>query len=126
MAKSQKRSKRKISGGRYRKFSDKRKRELGRMPSLTVIKERILRTIRVLGGNKKLRLLSDKFVNLCDPKTKKIQKTEIIKIIENPANPHFARTGLITKGTIIQTKAGKARITNRPGQDGVINALLIK
>ena len=31
----------------------------------------------------------------------------------------------MTKGTIVQTEAGSARITSRPGQDGVVNAILI-
>jgi len=31
----------------------------------------------------------------------------------------------MTKGTIIKTDKGAARITNRPGQEGCINAVLI-
>ena len=30
------------------------------------------------------------------------------------------------KGAIIETSAGKARITNRPSQEGQINAVLIE
>jgi small subunit ribosomal protein S8e len=31
----------------------------------------------------------------------------------------------VTKGAIIQTEIGKARVTSRPGQSGAINAVLI-
>ncbi|HJJ40868.1 MAG TPA: 30S ribosomal protein S8e, partial [Methanocorpusculum sp.] len=33
---------------------------------------------------------------------------------------------LMTKGAVISTDLGKARIVSRPGQDGVINAVLIE
>jgi small subunit ribosomal protein S8e len=46
-------------------------------------------------------------------------------IAENPSNRNFARRSIMTKGTVIETSAGKARITNRPGQEGAINAVLI-
>ena len=32
----------------------------------------------------------------------------------------------MTKGTIIETEKGKAKITSRPGQEGSINAVLVK
>ncbi|HHC19323.1 MAG TPA: 30S ribosomal protein S8e, partial [Euryarchaeota archaeon] len=33
---------------------------------------------------------------------------------------------IITKGTIIETEVGLARVTSRPGQVGIINAVLIQ
>ena len=47
------------------------------------------------------------------------------EVVENPANRHFVRRNIMTKGTVIETEKGKARITSRPGQDGTINAVLI-
>ena len=38
---------------------------------------------------------------------------------------HYMRRNILTKGAIIKTELGDARITNRPGQDGVINAILL-
>ncbi|MEM2426420.1 MAG: hypothetical protein QXE83_05420 [Archaeoglobaceae archaeon] len=32
----------------------------------------------------------------------------------------------MTKGAIIQTEIGKAKVTNRPSQEGIINAVLIE
>ena len=64
--------------------------------------------------------------NLYNPKTKKYSITKIKAITDNPANRHFVRRSIITKGTVVETEAGKARVTNRPGQEGVINAVLVK
>jgi small subunit ribosomal protein S8e len=33
---------------------------------------------------------------------------------------------VITKGAVLDTDAGKARVTNRPGQEGMIHAVLIE
>ena len=46
-------------------------------------------------------------------------------VIENKANPNYVRRNIITKGAIVETSAGKAKVTSRPGQDGVINGVLI-
>ena len=51
---------------------------------------------------------------------------KIKTVIESPDNRHYARENVLTKGAIIDTEAGKARITSRPGQEGVVNAVLIE
>ncbi|MBS3163365.1 30S ribosomal protein S8e, partial [Candidatus Woesearchaeota archaeon] len=50
---------------------------------------------------------------------------KIKTILENPANRHYVRRNIITKGSVIDTDLGKARVTNKPGQEGAINAILI-
>ena len=47
-------------------------------------------------------------------------------MVKNPANVDYDRRGIITKGTIIETSLGTAKVTSRPGQNGIINAVLIK
>ncbi len=47
-------------------------------------------------------------------------------MVENPANPNYVQRNIITKGAIIKTSAGNAKVTSRPGQDGTINAVLVK
>ncbi len=120
------RSRRKPSGGLYRKHRKKRKYELGREQIETLIGERKAKKVRVRGGNYKIRLFMDKYVNVYDPKQKKVVKVEIKSVAENPAHVHYARRNVITKGAIIITELGKARVTNRPSQEGVINAVLIE
>jgi len=34
--------------------------------------------------------------------------------------------GILTKGAIVETELGKVKITSRPGQDGVLNGVLIQ
>ena len=59
------------------------------------------------------------------PEENKNVTAKIERVIGNPANRHFIRRNILTKGTIIKTDKGKAKITSRPGQDGVINAVKI-
>jgi small subunit ribosomal protein S8e len=54
------------------------------------------------------------------------KKVKIEKVEENGANPNYVRRNLLTKGAIIKTEIGRARIMSRPGQDGIINALLLE
>ena len=122
---TQKRSKRKVSGGRYKKSRKKRLVDEGRMPSLTRVGERRVKKLRVRGANIKFRLFSSNVANVFDPKTKKYSKVKILSVVENPANRHYTRRNIMTKGTIIETEKGKARITSRPGQEGNVNAILI-
>ncbi len=125
MAISQFRSKRKPTGGRYRAFRKKRKSDLGRIPSMTKLGERKKKNIRTMGGNLKVRLTQANIANVYDPKTKAYSQLKIITIKDNPANRQFIRANIITKGAVIETEKGRARVTSRPGQDGIVNAVLI-
>ena len=98
---------------------------MGRLPSLTKLEKRRVTVIRTRGNNQKVRLLGIDIANLFNPKTKKYEQAKIKTILENPANRHFVRRNIMSKGTIIDTEKGKARITSRPGQDGTVNAVLV-
>ena len=125
MAKSQERSKRKISGGRYKDYRKKKLRSLGNLPTLTIVGERKTKTKRIKAGRLKTILLTSNKANVFNSKTKKYAIAEIIKVSDSPANRNYIRRNIMTKGTIIETNAGKAKITSRPGQEGTINAVLI-
>jgi len=125
MAITQKRPKRKTSGGRYRAWRKKRVHEMGNLPSFTKLDKKTVKVVRTLGNNQKRVLLSGDIANVYDPKEKKYEKLKIETILESPANRHFVVRNVITKGTIIKTEKGKARVTNRPGQEGNINAVLV-
>ena len=125
MAISQVRSRRKPTGGRYKNYRKKKQYELGREPSFTKLDKKRIQVIRTMGNNRKLRLLSADIANLYDPKTKSFKQVKIKTITDNPANRHFIRRNIMTKGAVIDTELGKAKITSRPGQDGVVNAVLI-
>jgi len=126
MAITHTKSLRKPTSGRYKKpYRKKRQYELGRQPALTLIQKRRAKSVRTMGNHKKVRLLSTETANLFDPKTKKYEKVKIKNVVESPANRHFIRRNILTKGAVIDTEKGKAKITSRPGQDGAINAVLV-
>ena len=125
MAIVQARSKRKASGGRYKSTLSKRKHMIGRLAAMTKVGVAKLKSVRTKGGGDKAKLLSIDVANVLDPKTKKASKAKITDVVENPANRYFVRRNVITKGTIIETEKGKAKVTSRPGQDGTVNAVLI-
>ena len=125
MAISQGRPRRKQTGARYTDYRKKKQYELGREPSFTKLDKKKVQVIRTMGSNRKLRLLSAETANLFDPKSKSLRQIKIKTITDNPANRHFIRRNIMTKGSVIDTEIGKARVTSRPGQDGVVNAVLI-
>jgi len=126
MAINQDRSQRKPSGGKYKRTRSKKLHRMGRSPSHTKIEERKLLQVATKGGNLKHKLMSADIVNLYDPQTKKHSKEKVTTASENPANRHYSRRNIITKGAIVQTAKGKARITSRPGQEGTLNAVLVE
>lgn len=118
---------RKPTGGKKARHRKKRKYELGRPPTMTKLSIKEARkVIRVRGGNLKVRLKKAVYVNVAVPSEKKVQKTRILEVVETPANPQYARGNYIVKGTIVRTELGLVRITSRPGQDGVLNGILLE
>jgi small subunit ribosomal protein S8e len=77
-------------------------------------------------GSHKVKLLQEKIANVTDPSTGKTSAVTIENVTDNEANEHYVRRNILTKGSIIKTELGDARITSRPGQDGVVNAILTK
>jgi small subunit ribosomal protein S8e len=125
MVLDQQKSVRKETGARYKSQHGKKKQAMGRTPTLTKIGETAIKPMRVRGHNSKRRVLRADIANVYDSKSKKYIKAKIQIVTANPANRHYVRRNIITKGTIIQTDKGSARVTSRPGQEGVINAILI-
>jgi len=119
--------KRKRTGGKKRPWRKKRKYELGSFPTETVLgPEEVRKVERRRGGNLKVRLVKARKASVADPETGETKTVEILRVVKNPANVDYDRRGVITKGTIIETPLGRAVITSRPGQDGVVNAVLLR
>ncbi len=116
----------KMTGGRIRPHHKKRKYELGRVSAETRMGQRRLRKIRTMGGNLKLRLLATDTANLIETPGGRGRRVKILTVKNNPASRDFTRRNIITKGAVIETEAGLARVTSRPGQDGVVNAVKIE
>ncbi|WP_290813606.1 30S ribosomal protein S8e [Halovivax sp.] len=118
------RSTRKRTGGRLKHVRNKRKYELGRSPTETQVGEPRYRTVDVRGAGEKVRALATNVASVhADGET---VTAEIEDVVENDANPNYVRRNIITKGAIIETSEGTARVTSRPGQTGQVNALLVE
>ena len=117
--------KRKLTGGKKRVYRTKKKYEAGGYAAETILGEPKRKSTRGMGGISKVKVLSDKFASVTDPKSGKTQKTEITRVVRNGANVDYNRRGVITRGAEIETTLGLAKVTSRPGSDGIINAVLI-
>jgi len=124
MAISHLRAKRKNTGGRYKRQTKKAKNK-GNLPTLTHVGKirKIIRKGRSTAV--KIGLLSSNIANVYDPKSKKYVKAKIESVVENLSDRNFVRRNIITKGTIIKTDKGNAKVTSRPGQENTINAILV-
>ncbi len=125
MALWQGRSDRKPSGGRLVRHRKKRKFEIGREPHRPTLGETTRKNVRVRGGHTRTRVLKTNEANVTNRETGETVVAEITNVVENPANPHYVRRNIVTKGAIVETSEGQARVTSRPGQDGAINAVLL-
>lgn len=115
---------RKISGGKYHQFRKKKTHETLKQDNVVTLGQTKRKTLRVKGGNQKAVLLRANIVNIIvDGKAK---KAEIINVEETPQNRFLARQNRLLKGAIIETSLGKAKITNRPTQEGQVNAILLQ
>ena len=116
----------KITGGVIHSHRKKRRYQRGSLPLHTKVGEEVKWIERKRGGVKKIRLASTEFANVIDSKTNKAKKVKILDVIKNEADPHLVRSEIITKGTIIKTELGEAKVISRPSQHGVVNALIIE
>jgi len=103
----------------------KKKTELGSDPTKTKVSgEGENKNVRTAGGKKKTVAVKVKFANVSVKG--KTQKVAIKSVGDNPADKDFKRESVLALGGEIETELGKARVTSRPGQEGVVNAVLLK
>ncbi|MFW9918625.1 MAG: 30S ribosomal protein S8e [Candidatus Thorarchaeota archaeon] len=119
------RSGRTKTGSRVKKFRSKRKHQMGRVPTETLMGAPKRKVIDSKGKSKKVLALTVKYANITDPKKNETYRADIEDVENNPANMDYQRRKVITRGTIIKTSKGRAKVTSRPGQDGIVNAVLV-
>jgi small subunit ribosomal protein S8e len=117
---------RKYTGGRIIPNRTRRKYEIDRYPNEAIVGEtkNVIRKVR--GNNTKVAFKFADYANVSDKDTKKTTKVKILRVTKNPANKDFERRGVISKGSVLETELGHARVVSRPGQDGIVNAILIR
>ncbi len=114
----------KTTGGFVKRHGKKNRYERGRDYLPARVGETKVKEKRSLGGNEKRIALSANIANVSV--SGKFQKSKILSVVENAADSQFVRRNIITKGAVIQTELGKARVTSRPGQTGTVNAILVE
>jgi small subunit ribosomal protein S8e len=111
---------RKLTGGRKVAMRGRRKFEIDRYPNEAIAGPTQIVARRTRGNNNKFAFKAAEFANIID------QESKILKVTKNPANRDYERRGVISKGAVIEIENGTARVVSRPGQDGVVNAVLVK
>ena len=117
---------RKITGGKYHARRKKRLYERDSQARIVKLGKEKKKEMRVRGGNRKITILSSEFANVHSKKTGKSKKVKIKNVLETPSNKFLARQNILVKSAIIETEIGKAKITNRPSQEGKVEAVLIE
>ena len=115
---------RKLSGAKYKR--PKKRKLTGRQGQARVVKlgEERTKLLKTRGGAKKLVSLTQKIANITAKG--KSEKVGIKNVLETPSNRFLARQNILVKGAIIETELGKAKITNRPSQEGNVQAIIVE
>lgn len=110
------------TGGRRRKFRDKKLSHCGGGFAATKVADKDFKaSVRGRGGNVGIKLKKASTVNVVMADGK-VKKAAIKRVVESH-NPEYVRMNIITKGAVVETDLGKVRVTNRVGQDGVVNGV---
>ncbi|ABX12416.1 30S ribosomal protein S8e [Nitrosopumilus maritimus] len=115
----------KTTGGRRHPLRIRRKYETDRYPNEAVTGAQVTVTRTVRGKNRKTAVKTIDFVNLATGDAK-VKKAKILKVLDNTTNNDYKRRGIITKGAILETQEGKCKVVSKPGQNGIVNAILVK
>jgi small subunit ribosomal protein S8e len=119
-------AKRKPSGGRRIASRSRRSFEIDRYPNEASLGPTTTVTRRTRGNDIKASLKTAETVNVTNPASRRTTKLLIKNVIKNPANKDYERRGVISKGALLETDQGTARVVSRPGQDGSVNAVLVQ
>ena len=117
---------RKLTGGRKVAMRGRRKFEIDRYPNEAVAGPAQIVVRRTRGKNNKTAFKTAEYANVIDQENKKVFRSKILRVTKNPANRDYERRGVISKGAIIEIENGTAKVVSRPGQDGVVNAIIVK
>eukprot|EP00184_Porphyridium_aerugineum_P001424 CAMPEP_0184700188 /NCGR_PEP_ID=MMETSP0313-20130426/9771_1 /TAXON_ID=2792 /ORGANISM="Porphyridium aerugineum, Strain SAG 1380-2" /LENGTH=216 /DNA_ID=CAMNT_0027159693 /DNA_START=63 /DNA_END=713 /DNA_ORIENTATION=+ len=97
--------KRRLTGGKQPFYRKKRKFELGRQPANTKLGPKLVRPVRVRGGNIKTRALRLETGNFSWASEASTRKSRILSVVYNASNNELVRTNTLVKGCIVQVDA---------------------
>ncbi len=111
------------TGGRTRKFKAKKVAHLGGVfASTKVAAKDVKESVRGRGGALGIKLKKASMVNVVSKTGMK--QVKMIRVLDSP-NPEYVRMNVVTRGAVVETELGKVRVTNRVGQDGIVNGVLV-
>ncbi len=111
------------TGGKRHSNSDKKLYLAGGPFTATKLAEKAVNVLLAGRGKTfKVKLKRAAFVNVVTKDG--VKKTKIKNVTDSPANRNYARQNIISKGTFLDTELGKVKVTNRVGQDGIVNGIL--
>ena len=115
---------RKVTGGRYKSARKKKLFEKRGQSRMVKMADKRTKVMKVRGGYLKLVSLAQNKVNVMVKGKAKV--ATIKNVVETPSDRFLARQNILVKSAIVETDLGRARITNRPSQEGVVQAVLIE
>ncbi|KAJ3432154.1 40S ribosomal protein S8 [Anaeramoeba flamelloides] len=93
--------KRKLTGGKRKKWRSKRQARIGRPPANTKLGPKLIRPVRTHGGNTKYRALRLDSGNWSWGSEAISRKTRILDVVYNASNNELVRTKTLVKGAIV-------------------------
>src|SRR6476661_2538206 len=117
---------RKFTGGRIIPNRTRRKFEIDRYPNEAIVGPTQNISRRVRGNSIKIAFKTSEYANINDQDNKKTVKTKNFNVSKNPSNKDYERRGVITKGAVLETEIGLAKVLSRTGENCINNSFLIK
>jgi small subunit ribosomal protein S8e len=102
--------KRKVSGGKRAIARKRRKHELGRLPANTKLGVRRISTVRVRGGNTKVRALRLDAGNFAWGSESIAQPSRILDVVYNATSNELVRTKTLVKNAIVAIDAAPFKV----------------
>ncbi|MGC8662123.1 MAG: 30S ribosomal protein S8e [Nitrososphaeria archaeon] len=116
-------TKRKVTGGKRIAYRDKRRRERKSQPRVAKIGKYQVLTRRSRGGNIIQYVTSAEKISV--PTKDGNKNVKILSLISNQSNRDYERRGIITKGAVVMTEAGKVKVTSKPSKNGTLSGILL-
>eukprot|EP01059_Diplonema_ambulator_P022127 TRINITY_DN36_c0_g1_i2.p1 TRINITY_DN36_c0_g1~~TRINITY_DN36_c0_g1_i2.p1 ORF type:complete len:204 (+),score=78.10 TRINITY_DN36_c0_g1_i2:47-658(+) len=102
--------KRRVTGGKRKIHSKKRKYELGRLPAATKLAPNVrVTTVRARGGNQKFRALRLDHGNYSWGSQSVTKKTRILDVVYNATSNELIRTKALVKGAVVTVDSAPFR-----------------
>ncbi len=116
-------TKRKVTGGKRIAYRGRKKMERKSQPRVAKIGKSEVLTRRARGGNIIHYVISAEKISISTNEGTK--NVKLLSLASNPSNRDYERRGIITRGAIVMTEAGRAKVTSKPSKNGTLSGVLL-